>query len=98
MSLLILWSIESQAEHRVYQLRLTDTKTNKSREFLSTLMPEQYVFYYPITAFETLQIVDHWMCWQRSDGFKKLCTRPFSGAKTTPQSPKASSQTPVPGA
>ncbi len=66
------------AEYRVYKLKLTDTKTNKSREFLSTMMPEQYVFYYPISPFQTLQILDHWMCWARGDGFKKLCTRPFS--------------------
>jgi hypothetical protein len=66
------------AEYRVYKLKLTDTKTNKSREILSTLMPEQYIFYYPISPFQTLQILDHWMCWERADGFKKLCTRPFS--------------------
>lgn len=66
------------AEYRVYKLKLTDTKTNTSREILSTLMPQQYVFYYPITPFQTLVILDHWMCWERGDGFKKLCTRPFS--------------------
>jgi hypothetical protein len=86
--MLVFWSFGAEAEYRVYQLKLTDTQTNKSHEFLSTLMPKQYIFYYPITAFQTLQIVDHWMCWQRSDGFKKLCTRPFSSA----QSPKTSSQ------
>ncbi|MBY0385980.1 hypothetical protein K2X05_12545 [bacterium] len=74
--MLSFYSVFAQAEYRVYKLKLTDTKTNKSREFLSILMPEQYAYYYPITAFETLQIVDHWMCWQRSDGYKKLCTRP----------------------
>jgi hypothetical protein len=72
------WPSQLFAEYRVYKLKLTDTTTNKSREILSTLMPEQYVYYYPITPFQTLEILDHWMCWARGDGFKKLCTRPFS--------------------
>lgn len=90
--LIFLASQGAHAEYRVYRLRLTDTKSQKSREILSTLMPQQYVFYYPITPYETLQIVDHWMCWGRSDGFKKYCTRPFSDIK----SPKAGSTAVLP--
>jgi hypothetical protein len=74
----VFWPSQLFAEYRVYKLKLTDTTTNKSREILSTMTPEQYVFYYPITPFQTLEILDHWMCWARGDGFKKLCTRPFS--------------------
>lgn len=66
------------AEYRVFKLKITDTRKGTSREILSTLDPQQYVGYYPLGWYETVMIVDHWMCWKRADGYKPLCTRPFS--------------------
>lgn len=77
------------AEHRVYQLKITDTEKKTSREVLSILMPAAYIYYYPVRSTEMVELVDHWMCFGRSDGFKKLCTRPFSSLE---QSPKTGSQ------
>lgn len=74
-----LFSFTALGEYRVYQLKITDTKTNKTREVLSTMMPAAYIVYYPIRSTEMVEIVDHWMCWKRSDGYKKPCTRPFAG-------------------
>jgi hypothetical protein len=64
------------AEYRVYKLKITNMKTEKSREIFSTLMPREYLLYYSVASFEKIEIVDHWMCWKRSDGFKPLCSRP----------------------
>lgn len=79
----ILWFglgvLPARAEYRVYQLKITDTLTQKSREVLSTMMPAAYIVYYPIRSSEMVEIVDNWMCWKRSDGYQKLCTRPFAG-------------------
>ncbi|MBY0316232.1 MAG: hypothetical protein K2Q26_11965 [Bdellovibrionales bacterium] len=74
----ILVSPVVSAEHRVFQLKITDTRSGKSREVLSTLDPKQYVGYYTLGWYETITIVDHWMCWKRNDGYRPLCTRPFS--------------------
>lgn len=78
----------AQAEYRVYKLKITDTEKKTSREVLSILMPAAYIYYHPVRSTEAVEIVDHWMCFQRSDGFKKLCTRPFASLE---QSPKAGS-------
>jgi len=80
------------SEYRVYQLKITDTKTSKSREVLSTMMPQAYIEYYPIRSSEMVEIVDHWMCWKRSDGYQKPCTRPFSGLVQSPKTGSPVSQ------
>jgi len=79
LSLFIMFvSFQASAEYRVYKLKITDQKTNKSREILSTLMPREYTLYNTLGSFEKIELMDHWMCWKRSDGFKPLCTRPFA--------------------
>lgn len=82
---LILFGFSANAEYRVYQLKITDTTTKKSREILTTLMPKAYIFYYPIRATEMVEIMDHWMCWKRSDGYQKPCTRPFASLEQSPK-------------
>ncbi len=79
----------AHAEYRVYKLKITDTEKKTSREVLSTLMPAAYLYYYPVRSTESVVIEDHWMCFARSDGFKKPCTRPFASLE---QSPKTGSQ------
>ena len=66
------------SEYRVFQLKITDTKTKKSRTVYSTLDWIQYPEYHHLKLHETVELVDHWMCWKRSDGLKPLCKRPVT--------------------
>lgn len=77
--LLMLFLQTVSAEHRVYQLEITNTKTGKKRQVLSTMEPSQYIGYHHLGWYETIVILDHWMCWERHQRFKKLCTRPTAG-------------------
>jgi hypothetical protein len=87
----LMFSLSAQAEYRVYKLKISNQQTGKSREILSTLMPREYTLYNTLGAFEKIELVDHWMCWRRSDGFRPLCTRPFAslekGQKTGSPAP-----------
>lgn len=71
-------TMQAFAEYRVYKLKITDTESKAAREVLSTMMPAAYIVYYPIRSTEMVEIIDHWMCWKRSDGFQKYCSRPFA--------------------
>jgi len=64
------------AEYRVYLLTLTDTQTNQSRSFTSTLDDIQYRGYFPVKASEELVLSDTWMCWGRQGDFQQLCHNP----------------------
>ena len=66
------------SEYRVYKLKITDTKKKKSRIVHSTLDWIQYRDYNHIKIHENIILVDHWMCWKRSDGLKPLCKRPVT--------------------
>lgn len=80
--LVMFYAVVGPAEYRAFKLKITNTKTGIAREVISNLTPEQYVHYNPISWYETVEILDHWMCWQRSDGFKSPCKRPDDGPKT----------------
>lgn len=80
-----VYSISANAEYRAYKLKITDTATKKEREVITTMMPQAYIVYYPIRSSETVEIVDHWMCWKRSDGYQKPCTRPFASLEQSPK-------------
>jgi hypothetical protein len=82
---ILFFVYSAHAEYRVYQLKITDTTTKKSREILTTLMPKAYIFYYPIRSTEMVEMMDHWMCWKRSDGYQKPCTRPFASLEQSPK-------------
>jgi hypothetical protein len=66
------------SEYRVYELRITNKKTNKSRTVYSTLDWIQYTDYHHLARDERIEMVDHWMCWKRSEGFNPLCKRPVT--------------------
>ncbi len=66
----------AKAEYRVYELVITDTTTGKSRTVASTLDNLQYRDYYPVKLAETVEIQDTWMCWPRTDYYKRLCPNP----------------------
>jgi len=81
----LLIGFSARAEYRVYKLRITNQQTGKSRDILSTLMPSEYKTYNTLGSFEKIELIDHWMCWKRSDGFKPLCTRPFASLEKGPK-------------
>ena len=81
----LMLSFSARAEYRVYKLRITNQQTGKSRDLLSTLMPSEYKTYNTLGSFEKMELIDHWMCWRRSDGFKPLCTRPFASLEKGPK-------------
>ena len=87
----ILCTLSIQAENRVFKLKVTNTKTGVSREILSTLDPQQYIGYNYFGAYDTVVILDHWMCWERRPRFSKLCTRPSAGKKKESEGPKTGS-------
>ncbi len=67
------------AEHRVFELRIVNDKTQKSYTVHSTLDWLQYAEYHHLSRDERVELVDHWMCWRRREGvFKPLCKRPVT--------------------
>ena len=67
------------SEYRVFELRIVNDKTKKSRKVYSTLDWIQYREYHHLSRDERVELVDHWMCWKRSYGmFKPLCKRPVT--------------------
>ncbi len=77
--LFIILSLQlSFAEYRVYELQITNTKTQKSRKVYSTLDWIQYRDYHHLSRDEEVYMTDHWMCWKRADFFKPLCQRPVT--------------------
>ncbi len=67
------------SEYRVFELRIVNSKTNKSRKVYSTLDWIQYPEYHHLSRDERVELVDHWMCWKRSYGVSKpLCKRPVT--------------------
>ncbi len=76
---LIFYFNVAQAEYRVFELNIVNEKTGKSRKVYSTLDWLQYAEYHHLSRDERVELVDHWMCWKRSDGpFKPLCKRPVT--------------------
>lgn len=78
--ILLLFAAQlSFSEYRVYELRIVNTNTKKSRKVYSTLDWIQYPEYHHLKRDERVELVDHWMCWKRSYGmFKPLCKRPVT--------------------
>lgn len=66
------------SEHRVFKLKIVNNKTKKSRIVHTTLDWLQYHEYHHLSRDESIELVDHWMCWKRSNGFKPLCKRPVT--------------------
>lgn len=66
----------AHAEYRVFTLMINNEKTNESRQFDSTLDPDQYQTFFPLKAGETIVYIDTWRCFGRTSGFKQLCAKP----------------------
>jgi hypothetical protein len=82
-----LISISVNAEYRVFRLVLKDSETKTQREFLSTLDPFQYVFFYPIKPTESLDYTDTWRCFEDTSN-REYCPSPR--AKNTLEDPNSS--------
>jgi hypothetical protein len=76
--LFFIISLTAQAEYRVFTLMIHNEKTNESRQFDSTLDPEQYKTFYPLNANETIVYIDTWRCKGRTSDFKQLCLKPVN--------------------
>ncbi len=73
---IISLSIQAHAEYRVFELRIVHVDTEKERTTLSTLDQYQYPTYYPVSLRERIDLVDHWLCPERTDGME-LCPKPM---------------------
>ena len=70
------------AENRVFELKITNTKTKTSRKVYSTLDELQYPFYNHLSRDEYVERVDHWMCWRRPQSmYDPLCKRGMTQEK-----------------
>jgi hypothetical protein len=83
--MVILFSEFSQAEYRVFTLKITNSKTQVSRTIKSTLDPEQYKSYYPLNNDEQISYVKTWRCRGSTRDFQALCEAPLSPQLTTPE-------------
>ncbi|MGZ3769883.1 MAG: hypothetical protein ACXVCP_03410 [Bdellovibrio sp.] len=79
----------SFAEYRVFVLKISKktaaptpgnsrapAEASDFRLVESTLDPEQYRYYYPIAADETVTYTATWRCYGRTDNFKPHCPNP----------------------
>ena len=74
--LLTMVSISAQAEYRMFVLKITNNKTQKSQTRYSTMDPLQYKTIYPLSADESIEYVDTWRCKGNTSGFKVHCAKP----------------------
>lgn len=71
-----LVTIKSLAEYRVFTLMITNTKTGENKQFDSTLDPEQYITFFPLTSDEIIEYTQTWRCKGRTSDFKAHCVQP----------------------
>jgi hypothetical protein len=75
------------AEYRVFNLVITNTKTNEIRTMVSTLDPIQYHYIYPVTADEVVSYTETWRCFGRTDWFTPYCPNPKAQSPAPPVNP-----------
>ena len=75
LSILLLLASPAEAEYRVFELKIVHVDKDTERSVLSTLDQYQYPSYYPVSLRERIDLVDHWLCPERTDG-KELCPKP----------------------
>jgi hypothetical protein len=66
----------ASAEYRVFLLGIKATPKAREVKVLSTLDDLQYQTYYKMAPAQETRLIDHWMCWGRTNDFKKLCSKP----------------------
>lgn len=85
LALVILFSELSHAEYRVFTLKITNTKTQISRTIKSTLDPEQYKSFYPLSNEEQISYVKTWRCRGSTRDFAALCEAPMAPQLSAPE-------------
>ncbi|HRK08381.1 MAG TPA: hypothetical protein PLZ57_11480 [Pseudobdellovibrionaceae bacterium] len=73
---LSLFAPQASAEYRAFLLQITDSRSGSERLVISTLDELQYRDYYHLHPAESLQRLDTWMCWARSDHGQPICPNP----------------------
>jgi hypothetical protein len=73
---LVVFASRSSAEYRAFLLQITDSRSGSERLVFSTLDELQYRDYYHLHPAESLQRLDTWMCWARSDHGQPICPNP----------------------
>src|ERR1017187_8701851 len=78
LQLLILG--QAKAEYRVYRLGVKSTLNTKEKEkqVITPLDDIQYMGYFQVTNDQQTRIIEHWMCYGRTDHGLKPCRRPNS--------------------
>ncbi len=74
------------AEYRAFVLQIKSPDGTVTREFPSTLDPDQYRGYYPVQANERISYVETWRCPGRTGDFQPICPNPRA-ALVTPAAP-----------
>jgi hypothetical protein len=81
-----VFTLSVQAEYRLYLLRITDHKTQKTRTLYSTLDPLQYKMISILSPDESIDYVDTWKCKGNTGGYKIHCAKPLEKiAENQPQ-------------
>ncbi|OFZ30199.1 MAG: hypothetical protein A2622_10155 [Bdellovibrionales bacterium RIFCSPHIGHO2_01_FULL_40_29] len=75
-TILMLITNSAGAEYRVFQIQITDSKTQNVRQVQSTLDPEQFQMVYPIGINEYVTYVQTWRCQGNTNHHKPYCQSP----------------------
>jgi hypothetical protein len=75
LSLLFI-SFRSAAEYRAFELVISDATSGRERVVISTLDPNQYRGYYPISPQEKVAYRTTWMCRGNTSDFRTICPNP----------------------
>lgn len=75
----------ANAEYRAFRLVITDALNGSSRTVITTLDPLQYGQYHYLKSTERAQIEATWMCRERSENFKPICSGPEKSPEKQPE-------------
>jgi hypothetical protein len=74
--LVLLYSLTSLAEYRVFTLHIIEQKSKATRQVETTLDPEQYRSLYPLKNSEEITYIETWWCKGNTSHFKAHCDNP----------------------
>ena len=63
-------------EYRVFELKISNPDTKKTRTVVTTMDPFQYVDYFPVLARESIYYTNTWMCYGDTSKYTKPCEAP----------------------
>ena len=69
-------TIAARAEYRVFTLHISNKELSQVKQVQTTLDPEQYIGFYPLSAGQKISYVETWRCLGRTDFFKPHCENP----------------------